>query len=134
MSDDSILQNIAFGSDIENIDRIKIQEIIRKVKLEDLIMSLPNGLENKIGERGIRISGGQSQRIGIARIMYQNREIIILDEATSALDKNTEIEVLNGLFSNIENKTFIIIAHRKETIDKCDNLFLVENKKIKKIK
>lgn len=134
LSDDSILQNIAFGSDIENIDRIKIQEIIRKVKLKDLIMSLPNGLENKIGEKGIRISGGQSQRIGIARIMYQNREIIILDEATSALDKNTEIEVLNGLFSNIENKTFIIIAHRKETIDKCDNLFLVENKKIKKIK
>ena len=134
MSDDSILQNIAFGSDIENIDRIKIQEIIRKVKLEDLIMSLPNGLENKIGERGIRISGGQSQRIGIARIMYQNREIIILDEATSALDKNTEIEVLNGLFSNIENKKLIIIAHRKETIDNCDNLFLVENKKIKKIK
>ena len=64
LSDDSILQNIAFGSDIENIDRIKIQEIIRKVKLEDLIMSLPNGLENKIGERGIRISGGQSQQLG----------------------------------------------------------------------
>ena len=123
LSDDSILQNIAFGSDIDSIDRSKVQEIIKKVKLEDLILSLPDGLDNKIGERGVRISGGQSQRLGIARIMYQEREIIILDEATSALDKNTEKEVLNGLFKNIENKTFIIIAHRKETIEKCENLF-----------
>ena len=134
LSDESIIQNIAFGEDIKNINQNKINNIIKIVKLDDFIKQLKNGINSSIGERGTRISGGQSQRIGIARLLYQEREIIILDEATSALDKNTEDEILEKLFSKMKNKTFIIIAHRKETIEKCENLYLIEDMKVKKIK
>ena len=95
-------------------------------------MSLSEGLDTGIGERGIRLSGGQRQRIGIARALYHNPEVMILDEATSALDNDTEKAVMDSINRLQGKKTLIIIAHRLQTIEKCDLVYRVENGKIRK--
>lgn len=85
---------------------------------------------NRIGERGIRISGGQRQRIGIARALYEDPEVLILDEATSALDNDTEAAIMESINRLHGKKTLLIIAHRLQTIEKCDMVFRVEDGKI----
>ncbi len=92
--------------------------------------SLPDGLETKIGERGVRLSGGQRQRIGIARALYTDPELVIFDEATSALDNDTEAAIMESINSLHGKKTLVIIAHRLTTIEECDIIFKVENGKI----
>ena len=90
---------------------------------------MPEGLETGIGERGIRLSGGQRQRIGIARALYNNPEVLILDEATSALDNDTEAAIMDSINRLHGKKTLVIIAHRLQTIEKCDLVYRVENGK-----
>ena len=89
------------------------------------------GIETRIGERGVRLSGGQRQRIGIARALYTDPELVIFDEATSALDNETEAAIMDSINSLHGKKTLIIIAHRLTTIEECDIIFRVENGKIK---
>lgn len=123
--DDTIRKNIAFGE--EKIDNDWVNEVVKQAQLEEFIKSLPNGLDTKIGERGIKLSGGQRQRIAIARALYRKPQILILDEATSALDNETEAAVMDAIEKLHGNITLIIIAHRLTTIQSCDRVYEVMN-------
>lgn len=128
--DESIRENIAFGIDADKIDEKRIWEVLEEAQLKEFIEELPEGLDTTIGDRGIRLSGGQRQRIGIARALYHNPEILVFDEATSALDNETEAAVMEAINSFHGKKTMVIIAHRLNTIEKCDIIYKVENEKI----
>ena len=128
--DESIRDNIAFGIDADKIDDHRIWEVLEEAQLKSFVEELPEGLETTIGDRGVRISGGQRQRLGIARALYHNPEILVFDEATSALDGDTEAAVMEAVNSFHGKKTMVIIAHRLNTIEKCDIIYKVENEKI----
>jgi ABC-type multidrug transport system fused ATPase/permease subunit len=128
--DADIRKNVAFGIPEEEIDDEKLWYALREAQLDDFVKSLPEGVNTGIGERGIRISGGQRQRIGIARALYNDPEVLILDEATSALDNDTEAAIMESVNRLHGKKTLIIIAHRLQTIEKCDMVYRVENGKI----
>ena len=129
MLDDTIRRNVAFGVHDEKIDEDRVWEVLREAKLDEFVRSLPEGLDTGIGERGIRLSGGQRQRIGIARALYHDPEVLILDEATSALDNDTESAIMESINSLHGRKTLVIIAHRLQTIEKCDMVYRVEDGK-----
>lgn len=126
--DASIKDNIIFGS--EKDDEKKLMESIRESQLEDVVISLQNGVHTKIGEKGIRLSGGQRQRIGIARALYNNPSLLVLDEATAALDNETERELMKAVNGLRGKKTMIIIAHRLSTLNGCDAIYKMENGKL----
>ena len=128
--DESIRENIAFGIDEDQIDDDRIWEVMEEAQLADFVKSLPEGLDTKIGDRGVRLSGGQRQRIGIARALYHDPEILVFDEATSALDNETEAAVMEAINSFQGRKTMVIIAHRLNTIEKCDVIYEVKDEKI----
>ncbi len=128
--DESIRDNIAFGIDADKIDDKRIWEVLEEAQLKSFVEELPEGLETTIGDRGVRISGGQRQRLGIERALYHNPEILVFDEATSALDGDTEAAVMEAVNSFHGKKTMVIIAHRLNTIAKCDVIYRVENEKI----
>ena len=125
--DESIRDNIAFGIDADKIDDKRLWEVLEEAQLKEFIEELPEGLDTTIGDRGVRLSGGQRQRIGIARALYNDPEILVFDEATSALDNDTEAAVMEAVNSFHGKKTMIIIAHRLNTIEKCDIIYKVEN-------
>ncbi len=129
MLDDTIRKNVAFGVPEDKIDEKRLWEVLKEAQLDEFIKTLPDGLDTGIGERGIRLSGGQRQRIGIARALYNNPEVLILDEATSALDNDTEAAIMESINRLHGKKTLIIIAHRLQTIEKCDIVYRVENGK-----
>jgi ABC-type multidrug transport system fused ATPase/permease subunit len=129
MLDDTIRNNVAFGVPKEKIDEKRLWEVLKEAQLDEFIRTLPEGLETGIGERGIRLSGGQRQRIGIARALYHDPEVLVLDEATSALDNDTEKAIMDSINMLHGRKTLIIIAHRLQTIEKCDIVYRVENGK-----
>nr|WP_318685320.1 ABC transporter ATP-binding protein [uncultured Acetatifactor sp.] len=129
MLDDTIRKNVAFGVPEEKIDEERVWEVLKEARLDEFVRTLPDGLDTGIGERGIRLSGGQRQRIGIARALYNNPEVLILDEATSALDNDTEAAIMESINRLHGKKTLIIIAHRLQTIEKCDIVYRVENGK-----
>ena len=110
--DESIKRNIAFGFSDKEIDIEKLNLAIKLSSLDKVIKDFKNGLETMVGERGILLSGGQKQRIGIARAIYQNKQIMVLDEATSALDKKTEEKILFNLINHFKNSTLIMVTHR----------------------
>lgn len=130
MLDDTIRRNVAFGVPDDKIDEERVWEVLREAQLDTFIKELPEGLDTGIGERGIRLSGGQRQRISIARALYNNPEVLILDEATSALDNDTEAAIMDSINHFLGKKTLIIIAHRLQTIEKCDIVYRVENGKV----
>ena len=103
---------------------------MEEAQLKEFIEELPDGLDTTIGDRGVRISGGQRQRIGIARALYHDPEILVFDEATSALDNDTEKAVMDAVNSFHGKKTMVIIAHRLNTIAKCDVIYKVDGEKI----
>lgn len=127
MLDDTIRRNVAFGVHDEKIDENRVWEVLREARLDEFVKTLPEGLDTGIGERGIRLSGGQRQRIGIARALYYDPEVLILDEATSALDNDTEAAIMDSINRLHGRKTLVIIAHRLQTIEKCDLVYRVEN-------
>ena len=104
--------------------------MLEEAQLKEFVEELPEGLNTTIGDRGVRLSGGQRQRIGIARALYNDPEILVFDEATSALDNDTEAAVMEAVNSFHGRKTMIIIAHRLNTIEKCDMIYKVENMKL----
>ncbi len=129
MIDSTIRRNVAFGYADEDIDDNKVWEALREAQLDEFVKGLPEGLDTSIGERGIRISGGQRQRIGIARALFEDPEVLVLDEATSALDNETEAAIMDSINRLHGRKTLIIIAHRLQTIEKCDMVYRVEDGK-----
>lgn len=130
MIDSTIRKNVAFGVPDEDIDDEKVWHALKEAQLDEFVKSLPDGLDTGIGERGIRISGGQRQRIGIARALFEDPEVLVLDEATSALDNETEAAIMESINFLHGKKTLIIIAHRLQTIEKCDMVYRVENGQI----
>ena len=130
MIDSSIRKNVAFGVPDEDIDDEKVWQALKEAKLDEFVRGLPEGLDTGIGERGIRLSGGQRQRIGIARALFEDPEVLVLDEATSALDNETEAAIMDSINSLHGRKTLVIIAHRLQTIEKCDMVYRVAGGKI----
>lgn len=128
--DADIRKNVAFGVREEDIDEEKLWHALKEAQLDEFVNALPDKEYTGVGERGIRISGGQRQRIGIARALYHDPEVLILDEATSALDNETEAAIMDSINRLHGRKTLIIIAHRLQTIEKCDEVYRVENGKI----
>ena len=96
-------------------------------QLKNVIKNFPNRLDTIIGENGTKISGGQGQRIAIARAIYHNKNILILDEATNAVDMKTETEIINELVNLSNNLTVIIVSHRIESLDLCNKIYHLEN-------
>jgi len=129
MLDSTIRENVAFGVHRDKISEERIWEVLKEAQLDEFVKTLPDGLDTTIGERGIRLSGGQRQRIGIARALYEDPEVLVLDEATSALDNDTEAAIMESINRLHGKKTLVIIAHRLQTIEKCDMIYRVENGK-----
>jgi ABC-type multidrug transport system fused ATPase/permease subunit len=126
LTDDSITANIAFGVEIDRIDMDAVVRASRIAHLDEFVQSLPDGYATLVGERGTRLSGGQLQRIGIARALYNDPDILIFDEATSALDNLTEKAVMDAVRELGRDKTIILIAHRLSTVRQCDEIFLLD--------
>ena len=133
ITDESVEQNIAFGIPNKLINKTKIIQSAKKANIHNFIKTKPNQYKTNLGERGISLSGGQIQRIGIARALYKQPKFIIFDEATSALDSNTEKKILDSIYSLGDEITIIMIAHRLNTIIKCDRVIELEGGKIKSI-
>ena len=121
---DTIGYNIGYGR--EGADQIAIEDAARGAAIHNFITSLPEGYEAKVGERGLKLSGGEKQRVAIARTLLKNPPILILDEATSALDSRTEAEIQSTLDRISERRTTIIIAHRLSTIVDADRILVLE--------
>jgi len=128
--DDTIRKNIAFGLREENINDDLIKKAIEKANLNFFLSTLKDGAETVVGEKGIRISGGQQQRIGIARALYRDPEILILDEATSSLDQTTEKKIMESVNFLKKTKTLIVITHRLITVQNCDKIFMLDKGKV----
>lgn len=128
--DDTIKKNIAFGIADDFFDSKKFERAIQISQLQDFVKNLSLGVDTVVGNRGVRISGGQRQRIGIARALYNNQKILILDEATNSLDLENEKNIIDNIFSFDKSKTLILVAHRHETVKKCDEVLLMNKGKL----
>lgn len=129
--EESLAGNIAFGVNKEEIDYERVVEVAKIANLHDFVINeLPDGYLTSVGERGVRLSGGQSQRVGIARALYHDPDVLILDEATSALDNLTEKSLMGAIHSLAHKKTIILIAHRLSTVRKCDTIFLLDKGRV----
>ena len=131
--DSTIAENIALGIDKNQIDLKLLEKVLQQSECSEFINNLPDKYLTLVGERGIRLSGGQIQRIGIARALYKNSEILILDEPTSALDLNTENLIMKSIDKLKYTKTIILITHRTSILKSCQEVYSLQNKKINKI-
>ena len=128
--DDSIKENVVFGrKEDQDFDK-KLNDSINLAQLDKLISKLPEGIDTFVGDRGTRLSGGQVQRIGIARAIFNNSQVLIFDEATSALDAETEKNFINDIYKLKTKKTLIIISHRISILEHCDRIYNLSNKSI----
>ena len=127
--DDSIKNNIAFGVENHLINKKKINYCINKVQLDDLIKNLPSGIETVVGENGVKFSGGETQRLSIARALYVDPDIIILDEPTNALDKITEEKIIQILKILSKDITIILVTHNLSNIRYCDRVIQINKHK-----
>jgi len=125
--DDSLRRNIALGIPDNDIDEKKISDAIKSAQLISVINKLSDGLDTIVGERGVRISGGERQRIGIARALYNDPDLLILDEATSSLDNETESDFMEAINALKGKKTILLVAHRLSTIRNCDKIYNLKN-------
>ena len=127
LSDSTIEENIAFGVPVKDIDHLRVRDAAKQAQISDMIDNSKDGYQTLVGERGVRLSGGQKQRIGIARALYNNPEILIFDEATSALDSVVEKTIMEAIDFLSNEKTIILIAHRMNTIKRCNNILLMNS-------
>ena len=130
LTDDSLRNNIAFGVPEEKIDDKKIYKIIEICELSDFVKNLKDNISEILGERGVKISGGEKQRIGIARALYHDPEVLIFDEFTSSLDEVTEKSILKNLNKLKENKTIISVSHKNSTLIDCEKIISFKGGKI----
>ena len=128
---DTIYYNIAYG--LDNASRADVEKAAKDAQIHDFILSLPDGYETTVGERGLKLSGGEKQRVGIARTLLKNPPILLLDEATSALDTETEREIREALTNASEGRSVLTIAHRLSTIADADRIIVLENGSIVEI-
>ena len=128
--DDTIRRNIALGVADKDIDHDQLDKAIRTAALDEFFASLPNGLDTRVGDRGVRLSGGQRQRIGIARALYVNPDILVMDEATSSVDMTTEMEISDAINRLRGAKTLIVIAHRLSTVRECDCIYYLDKGRV----
>lgn len=131
LSDDTISSNIAYGVHQENIDKEAVISAAKIANIHDFIKNdLADGYDTKVGDRGARLSGGQVQRIGVARALYHKPKVLIFDEATSALDSKTEETIMKEIFNLHGKFTIILVAHRLNTLLKCNQLYFIDDNKI----
>ena len=131
--DDTIKNNIAFGIQEHLIDQKLINEALNKAGLNKFIKELPNGVETNVGERGTKLSGGQAQRIALARALYNKPSVLILDEATNSLDINKENQILETIKTNLKDITVIIVSHRENTVKICDKVYKISDGILKEL-
>ena len=127
LADCSILENITLGIQNKKVNLKHVQKVLEIARLKDFVDDLPFGLDTKVGEKGVKISGGQKQRLGLARALYKDTPILILDEATSALDEKNEKLIIDSILNDRQKKTIIMISHRKQTLQKCDKVYEINN-------
>ncbi|MGY5318333.1 ABC transporter ATP-binding protein [Neomicrococcus lactis] len=125
--DDTLAANVAYGLPENEIDFQKVKEVVSLARLDEAVAQLPDGLNTRLGERGVRLSGGQRQRVGIARALYRDPDVLVLDEATSALDNITEFEISETMKSLAGERTIILVAHRLSTVKNADNILFMKN-------
>ena len=123
----SIKNNVTFNFLEEAVDSKKLETAINIAQLKKKITSLPNGIDTNVGSDGLKLSGGERQRIALARALYKDPEIYFMDESTSSLDANTEKLILEAIKKDVNDKTVILIAHRKTTLDKCDEVLTLKD-------
>lgn len=128
--DDSLAANVAYGQPESAIDMSKVKEVVSLARLDEAVAQLPQGLQTRLGERGVRLSGGQRQRVGIARALYRDPDVLVLDEATSALDNITEFEISETMKSLAGERTIILVAHRLSTVKNADKIFFMKDGRI----
>lgn len=127
LSDDTVARNIAFGVSADEIDMNAVREAARRAHIYDFVEEeLPETWQTMVGERGVKLSGGQRQRIGIARALYHGPSVLVFDEATSALDQSTEKSVMEAIYELEERHTILLIAHRLSTVQRADNILMLE--------
>ena len=129
--DDTLKANIALG--FNKIDENRLINALMQAKLLDFVEQLPEGINTKVGERGLRLSGGQRQRVALARAFYHNRDILVMDESTSALDSDTEYEIIQEIQKHKGERTIIVIAHRLTTLKYCDRIYKLKDGKVIKV-
>lgn len=133
LSDNTIAENIAFGVSRSEIDYERLKIACAMAQIDELIESWEFKYDTPVGERGIRLSGGQLQRVGIARALYKESKFIVLDEATSALDNITEENVMNAISNISDDVTILIVAHRLNTLKRCDFIINIHNGSVNKV-
>lgn len=127
LNDSTILENIIMGEDIKKIDIKRVEESAKIAEIYDFIISVPQKFDEKVGEAGSKLSGGQIKRIGLARALYRNSEIIILDEPTNELDEDTEFKIIKSLKNLKQKKTIVIVSHNPKIISLCDQIIDFDN-------
>ena len=126
--DDTIINNIKYANETASDDEVR--EVSKLSFCDEFISNLPNKFETLIGENGVRLSGGEKQRLSIARAMLKKSSIILLDEATSSLDSETEAKIQKALKTLTKDKTTIVIAHRLSTILNSNNIYVIDSGKV----
>jgi ABC-type multidrug transport system fused ATPase/permease subunit len=130
ISNGTIRANVGMGFPIENVRSELVMDSIKLAQLDEIVASLPLGIDSPLGDRGASISGGQRQRIGIARAMFTKPKLLIFDEATSSLDGETEASVTSAIQALKGNVTVVLIAHRLSTVREADLVFYMEEGEI----
>ena len=133
ISDSTIIENIAFGVYPDEIDHQKVILSAKQANIHDFISNRPNAYNELVGESGIKLSGGQLQRLGIARALYKDASIIIFDEATSSLDSKTEEGIIQTINSLSKDLTIITVAHRVSTLKNCSKIVELKNGTIERV-
>ena len=132
--DDTIKNNIILNKYDSQLNNEKLSEAIYKSNIEDVIIKKDKKVDSYVGEKGNNLSGGQLQRIGIARALYKDSSILILDEFASNIDLNNEIVIMKRIIETKKDKTIILTSHRKETLEFCDKILKIENGSISQLK
>jgi ABC-type multidrug transport system fused ATPase/permease subunit len=123
----SIAENVALGTKLEDIDEVRVRQALEAANLTEYVDSLPEGIHSSVGNQSDALSGGQIQRLGLARALYGKPRLVVLDEATSALDASSEAFISSSLKNLGEDVTVIIIAHRLSTVQHSDVVYVVED-------
>lgn len=125
--DDTLKRNVALGLDDSEICEERVLEVLKKVKLDNLLESLSKGIDSSIGEGGMKLSGGQKQRLSLARAFYHDKKVLVMDESTSSLDDKTEEKIVSEIQALKGERTLIIIAHRLRAVKDCDRIYRLDN-------
>lgn len=130
----TIRENIVFGENPQRAEDNRLWEALEAAQIKQFVESLPEGLDTEVGEAGVRLSGGQVQRLGVARALYTDAPILLFDEATSALDEKTEAAMMESIMSLHRKKTMLFIAHRAAVMDYCDEVYVVEDGVVRQVR